>query len=104
MSIRQEQHTIESMIRLYCRKKEKNPELCADCQELLQYARQRLSRCTFGNDKPSCRRCVIHCYKPEMKIRIQKVMRYAGPRMLFYHPLSAINHLITEWRKKPGFL
>lgn len=38
--IAQEQRTVEQMIRLYCRKKEGNKELCPQCLELLEYARQ----------------------------------------------------------------
>lgn len=73
------------MIRLYCRRKEGNKELCPQCLELLEYARTRLSRCPFGENKTTCRLCPVHCYKPEMKKRMQEVMRYAGPRMLLYH-------------------
>lgn len=68
------------MIRLYCRRKEGNKELCPQCLELLEYARMRLSRCPFGENKTTCRLCPVHCYKPEMKKRMQEVMRYAGPR------------------------
>jgi hypothetical protein len=24
------------------------------------------------------------------------VMRYSGPRMIFHHPVHAINHMLTE--------
>lgn len=84
------------MIRLYCRRKEGNKELCPQCSELLEYAYARLSCCPFGEEKTTCRLCTVHCYKPEMKKRMQKVMRYAGPRMLLYHPIAAFRHL---WRK-----
>ena len=53
--IAQEQRTVEQMIRLYCRKKEGNKELCPQCLELLEYARVRLSRCPFGEKKNTCR-------------------------------------------------
>lgn len=36
--IAHEKKTVELMIRLYCRKKEKNKILCTDCEELLRYA------------------------------------------------------------------
>lgn len=49
--IAQEQRTVEQMIRLYCRKKEGNKELCPQCLELLEYARIRLSRCPFGEKR-----------------------------------------------------
>ena len=40
-----ERRTVEMMIRLYCRHKEGNSELCGGCAELLSYARQRLVPC-----------------------------------------------------------
>ena len=79
--IAQEQRTVAQMIRLYCRKKEGNRELCPQCRELLEYAHMRLSRCPFGEKKNTCRLCTIHCYKPEMKERMREVMPYARPRM-----------------------
>ena len=99
--IDREKKTAEQMIRLYCRKKEGNRELCPQCQELLAYVDGRLSHCPFGERKNTCRRCTVHCYKPEMRRRIQAVMRYAGPRMLLYHPLSAIRHLWQDLSRSP---
>ena len=69
------------------------PPLCPQCQELLTYAHQRLERCKFGNEKPSCTRCSVHCYKPAMRQQIRQVMRYSGPRMLLHNPVLAIRHL-----------
>ena len=94
--IKEEQRVVEQMIRLYCRKKEGNNELCPGCQELLQYATERLERCRFGEDKPTCKKCPIHCYRPLMKRRMREVMRWAGPRMIWYHPVAAIKHVIRE--------
>lgn len=80
------------MIRLYCRKKEGNKSLCEDCRELLEYASARLEYCPFGEGKTACNRCKIHCYKPEMREKIRQVMRFAGPRMVFYHPVMTLRH------------
>ncbi|WP_308757091.1 nitrous oxide-stimulated promoter family protein [uncultured Bacteroides sp.] len=90
--------TIEQMIRLYCRRKEGNRELCPQCSALLEYTRARLSHCPFGKEKPTCRLCTIHCYRPEMRKRIRAVMQYAGPLMIFYHPVAALRHLWKECR------
>lgn len=98
--LEQEKKTVEQMIRLYCRRKEGNKELCPDCRELLEYAHARLSRCPFGNRKPTCRLCPIHCYKAGMKERMRQVMRYSGPRMLLYHPMDALRHLWREHIKQ----
>lgn len=93
-----EKQTIEQMIRLYCRHKEGNKTLCGTCEETLSYALKRLSLCPFKQEKKTCRLCPVHCYKPEMKKRIQDIMRYSGPRMLLYHPITAIKHFWKEWQ------
>lgn len=94
--IEEEKKTIGLMIRLYCRRYEKNENLCKACTKLLRYAEVRLDRCKFGESKPTCKKCPIHCYKPEMREQIRKVMRWAGPRMMRYHPIEAIKHLMRE--------
>ena len=91
--ITREKKTVELMIRLYCRKKEKNQTLCPLCEELLHYAHARLDRCPFGEKKSSCKQCTVHCYKPVLRKQMQKVMRFSGPRMLIYAPWAAIRHL-----------
>ena len=56
------------MIRIYCRAKHKHSDgLCPECESLALYACQRLERCKFGEQKTSCQRCPIHCYKQERK-------------------------------------
>ena len=98
--IEEEKRVVEQMIRLYCRRKEGNRMLCASCQELLDYAHGRLDRCRYGEAKPTCKVCPIHCYRPAMKERIQAVMRWAGPRMILYHPVVAIKHVLREMNRK----
>ena len=94
--IENEKHTVGLMVRLYCRRHVKNKALCTDCAELLEYALRRLDRCKFGEQKPTCKKCPVHCYRPDMRERMRKVMRWAGPRMIFHYPLQAIKHLIRE--------
>jgi len=80
------------MIDLYCRKKHKGEGLCADCEQLMQYALERLTKCHFGTDKTACKDCKAHCYKNDMRNRIREVMRFSGPRMLFYYPKDTFLH------------
>ena len=94
--IEQEKRTVKAMIKIYCRHKEHNKELCNECRELLEYACHRLEHCKFGEKKSTCRKCPIHCYKPGMRERMCDVMRFAGPRMIFLHPIMAIRHLWAE--------
>lgn len=98
--IEREKRTVGKMIGIYCRHKEHNRELCADCSVLLEYALARLSKCPFGDNKPSCRNCAVHCYRTDMKARIKAVMRYSGPRMILYHPVAALRHLLTPLRPR----
>ena len=98
--ILQEQETVSRMIRIFCRAKHQ-PEgiLCAECADLQAYALRRIERCAFQPDKPTCGRCPVHCYRPEMRARIRQVMRYSGPRMLMVSPAAAVRHLIRSLRK-----
>ena len=96
MRIKNEKKTVEAMIRLYCRKHEGNSELCPNCKHLLNYAMMRLDKCPHGNQKPTCKKCPIHCYRKDEREQIRRIMRYSGPRMILYHPLKALRHI---WRE-----
>jgi len=94
--IANEKLTVSRMISLYCRKKEKQVELCDDCQALKEYALKRLDKCHFGESKPACKKCPIHCYSPAQREKIRAVMRYSGPRLFLYDPMAAIKHLLGK--------
>lgn len=100
--IAREGKTVEAMIRMYCRDLHHTEEgLCPACDELLHYAGERLARCPYQGGKTTCAKCPTHCYKPAMREKIRAVMRYAGPRMPYQHPLLALSHLIDGRRKEP---
>jgi hypothetical protein len=96
--------TITAMMRLYCRAHHLavDKALCPDCIVLLDYARRRLERCVFGEAKPACVKCAVHCYSKLMRERVRRVMRWAGPRMLLRHPVLALYHLIDGRRVAPA--
>ena len=71
-------------------------QICPVCQELLDYARLRSEKCPFMKEKTFCANCKVHCYKPEVREQIRQVMRFSGPRMLIYHPVLAVWHLICS--------
>jgi hypothetical protein len=94
--------TIEVMVRMHCRDHHgTRGDLCDECGALMGYATRRLQRCVFGDDKPTCANCTVHCYSREMRERVRDVMRYAGPRMLLRHPWLGITHLIDGRRPAP---
>jgi hypothetical protein len=97
--IQREKRTVSAMIDLYCRANHSPTDaLCTECKALRDYALARLGRCPFGDKKPTCAKCPVHCYKPDMRAQIREVMRYAGPRMLRRHPLLALMHQLDSLR------
>jgi hypothetical protein len=92
-----ERRTIKAMIGIYCHgRHQRSAGLCGECRQLLAYAMERIDKCGLGQKKPTCAKCSIHCYKPDMREQVRSVMRYAGPRMIWRHPLLAIMHYIDE--------
>lgn len=98
---RRELKTLEAMIAMYCRHHHGGRPLCPECTTLAEYARRRLERCVFGDAKPTCANCVVHCYKPDMRERVRVMMRWSGPRMIFRHPVLAIVHKLDGLRAAP---
>ncbi len=93
-----EWRTIDAMIELYCRGVHNSSgALCRECGVLLDYARLRLERCRFGCEKPTCAKCPVHCYQRDRREQIKTVMRFAGPRMLWVHPILSLRHWIDSW-------
>jgi hypothetical protein len=95
---------VSTMIRMYCTGNHgERSGLCDDCSNLNRYAADRLQRCIFGEHKPVCKECPVHCYSPIMREKMRIVMRWAGPKMLYRHPLYALIHMIdsTFSPKKP---
>ena len=96
-----ERKTIDAMLKIYCHGRHGTAEgLCESCESLEAYAFDRLSKCPFLPDKPTCLKCPVHCYKKDMRERVRGVMRYAGPRMAWRHPVLAFLHLWDDRRSQ----
>ena len=96
-----ERLTMSKMVGIYCAAHHGSDgdSLCEECREFLDYAERRLRKCPYGDQKPTCANCPVHCYKPARKDQAREIMRYAGPRMLLRHPLLAIAHQLDGFRK-----
>ena len=70
------------------------------CSAVLAYSLERTAKCPHEH-KGNCKECSIHCYKPDMRAAIKDIMSYAGPRMLYAHPLLALRYVT---RKIKGML
>ena len=91
--IEQEKQTIRKMVALYCRHHLKQDIVPEEYELLAEYACQRLDYCQFGENKKSCKKCPVHCYTPQKRQQIREIMRWAGPRMLFYAPKDTVVHI-----------
>jgi hypothetical protein len=100
--ITREKKTITAMMGIYCRDHHAARKgLCAECLSLLDYAHRRLDTCPFQEEKPACNLCEVHCYSALMRERVRDVMRYAGPRMLWPHPILSLWHILDKLRPAP---
>lgn len=116
--IGREQRTLAVMVHMYCRdahdagqgtpadSRSQGPGrllgpavlLCPSCAALLDYALERVQRCPFAQNKPTCARCTVHCFRSDMREQMRSVMRHSGPRMTLRHPYLAFAHLLDRRR------
>ena len=66
------------MTAIYCRDRHGGEPLCEACQALMTYAAKRLAVCPFGEDKPVCAKCQIHCYGPKPREDVRTIMQREG--------------------------
>jgi len=99
--IAREKETIRKMIALYEKQCPQASKAAGHYPALNEYADKRLDKCVFGEEKPACKQCPVHCYQPAKREEMKQVMRWAGPRMLLRHPILTVRHLIDDRRPVP---
>lgn len=101
--LRREYRTMACMVEIWCADHHgaapKQAGTCEACRAFLDYAARRLEKCPYGEAKPTCAKCPIHCYKRAQREHAREIMRYAGPRMTLRHPWLSLMHLIDKVRK-----
>ena len=99
--LKREHQTLVLMTSIFCGDHHEKPtdDLCKHCAALMQYSETRLAKCPYGQAKPTCAKCPIHCYKKLQRDQVRQVMRYAGPRMPLRHPLHALIHFFDKLRR-----
>lgn len=96
-----EKQLVSQMIDLFCKRNHKHKKgLCNQCKSLKEYAELRIDKCPFMETKTFCSNCKVHCYQKQMRENIREVMRFSGPRMIFYHPITAVRHIIESSKEK----
>ena len=94
--IEKEKRIVRKMIELYCHHHLKQDTISEGYQHLIEYAYRRLDHCIFGKNKTACKNCSVHCYAPKKREQIRMIMRWAGPRMLFYSPWETFRHFLKR--------
>ena len=91
--LEREHRTVAALIRIYCRSRHSaGPELCAGCSDLQRYVAERMAHCVLHHAKPTCVACAVRCFAPPQQAHIRAVLRYAGPRLFWRHPVRAFWH------------
>ncbi|WP_455368527.1 nitrous oxide-stimulated promoter family protein [[Eubacterium] cellulosolvens] len=75
----------------YLNYESKNPKLCNECSDLLNYSIKQREKCPL-DPKPLCKSCKIHCYSSDYRLKIKKVMRYSGTYLLTHGRVDLLFH------------
>ena len=65
--------------------------VCRECSDFLLYAFERCLRCPL-EEKPICKHCAVHCYKPEHREKVREVMRFSGQHLIKRGRLDLLWH------------
>ncbi|KWZ79082.1 nitrous oxide-stimulated promoter family protein [Anaerococcus tetradius] len=92
--LKEEYIIVCEMIDLYHRKNDSFSD--DEISELKAYVKSKLSSCIHGSSKLFCSYCKIHCYEPARREQIREIMKFSGPRFIFYRPGMSIKHLLHK--------
>lgn len=65
--------------------------VCKDCRDFLLYAFERRLRCPL-EEKPLCKHCPVHCYKPGYRKKVREIMRFSGQYLIMRGRLDLLWH------------
>ncbi len=76
------------MIELYCKRHHQHPTLCNECLTLLALCKRGYE--DGFNGTPAT------YFDPEQQRQMREVMKWAGPRLFFRHPVLAIRYFLDD--------
>ena len=91
---------------IFCRAKHRNAEfirvslpaalgvrtICPECRSFLEYAIAKRLTCPLEAEKPTCKKCRIHCYDRQRRDKVREIMSYVGRRMVMRGRLDYLWH------------
>ena len=54
---------------------------CVECRDFLLYAIDRRLKCPL-EEKPTCKHCQVHCYRPGYREKVREIMRFSGRALI----------------------
>jgi len=66
--------------------------LCAGCDEFMAYAVAKRLNCPLEVEKPSCKKCRIHCYAKAQRELVREIMAYSGRKLMLRGRLDYVWH------------
>lgn len=101
-----EKDILADMIDIYCTGNG-HAAGCPQCAELKAYALKRVDDCPHMAEKSFCSVCPTHCYDPDHRDAVRRVMRYSGRRYFLKKPVKTLAHGFYTiqarwWQKRSG--
>ena len=66
--------------------------LCPDCAAFMEYAIAKRLKCPLEAEKPTCKRCRIHCYAKAEREKVREIMAWSGRRLMLRGRLDYVWH------------
>ena len=65
--------------------------VCDECRDFVLYAFDRRLRCPL-EEKPACKHCQAHCFKPGHREKVREIMRFSGQYLIRRGRLDLLWH------------
>lgn len=69
--------------------------------KLVSYVEKHLSRCRFGKDKLTCKKCPVEGYRPDYREKKRKILSCSGSRILYHRSFLSLSHLLRGCKPVP---
>jgi hypothetical protein len=67
--------------------------LCGECAAVAEHALEKRRKCPL-DPKPSCKKCRIHCYGRDYRVKIRGIMAFSGRCMIMRGRLDYLWHYL----------